>query len=93
MITHKLKNRFSSFDATGQRTALPLTNDGEVTDHLLCKRELAAALRVSIRSVEKWASERKIPYLRLSPRLTRFDLQKVLAALARYEVREIGGGR
>jgi excisionase family DNA binding protein len=58
---------------------------------LLSKKELAEILGVSSRTIETWLSQRLIPQLRLSPRLTRFDLPKVLAALARYEVKEVGG--
>ena len=58
---------------------------------LLSKKEIAEILGVSPRTIEAWLAQRRIPQLRLSPRLTRFDLPKVLAALARYEVREIGG--
>jgi excisionase family DNA binding protein len=56
----------------------------------LSKRQLAEVLGVSPRTIENWLSERRLPQLRLSPRLTRFDLTKVLAALDRYEVSEIG---
>ena len=60
---------------------------------LLSKRELATALNVSPRTIENWLAERRIPQLRLSARLTRFNLPKVEAALARYEVREVGRAR
>jgi hypothetical protein len=91
MVTHQQIEKFSSFDATRQRKALPPQNTDKIAQPLLCKRELAAALAVSPRTVENWLAAKKIPHLRLSPRLTRFDLPKVLAALDRYEVREIGG--
>ena len=64
-----------------------------VSKQLLNKRELAAVLGVSERTIENWLAEKRIPRLRLSARLTRFSLPKVEAALARYEVREVGGGR
>ena len=57
---------------------------------LLTKKELAAALNVSPRTVENWIAEKRIPRLRLSARLTRFSLPKVEAALNRYEVKEVG---
>ena len=57
---------------------------------LLSKKELAAVLGVSPRTIENWLSQKKVPCLRLSARLTRFSLLKVEAALARYEVREVG---
>jgi excisionase family DNA binding protein len=57
---------------------------------LLSKRELAAVLNVSERTIENWLAQKKIPRLRLSNRLTRFNLPKVEAALALYEVKEVG---
>jgi len=57
---------------------------------LLSKKELAAVLNVSPRTLSTWLSQKRIPQLRLSARLTRFSLPKVEAALARYEVREVG---
>ena len=60
---------------------------------LLSKKEIAEILGVSPRTIEAWLAQRRIPQLRFSPRLTRFDLPKVLAALDRYEVKEVGGAR
>jgi excisionase family DNA binding protein len=60
---------------------------------LLSKRELAAALNVSERTIDNWVAQKRIPYLRLSARLLRFNLAKVEAALARYEVKEAGARR
>lgn len=54
------------------------------------KRELAAVISVSERSIDNLISRRMIPQIRLSSRLTRFNLPDVLAALARFEVKEIG---
>jgi hypothetical protein len=61
--------------------------------HFLGKRQLAFSLGVSARTVDTWISEKRIPFLRLSPRLIRFELNRVLTALGRYEVHEIGRGR
>ena len=61
-----------------------------IPKRLLSKRELAATLGVSERTIENWLAQKRIPQLRLSARLTRFSLPKVEAALARYEVREVG---
>jgi excisionase family DNA binding protein len=60
---------------------------------LLTKRELAAALNLSERTVDNWVAQKRIPYLRLSARLLRFSLPEVEAALARYEVKEVGARR
>ena len=64
-----------------------------LTKTLLSKRELAAILSVSERTIENWLAEKRIPRLRLSARLTRFSLSKVEAALNRYEVKEVGTRR
>ncbi len=60
---------------------------------LVSKRELAAILKVSERTVDNWLAQKKIPRLRLSNRLTRFNLSRVEVALARYEIKEAGVGR
>jgi predicted DNA-binding transcriptional regulator AlpA len=59
--------------------------------YLVNKRQVAATCGVSERTVDEWLAKKMIPQLRLSARLIRFDLSKVLAALGRYEVIEIGG--
>ena len=66
---------------------------GTFRRQFLSKKQLAAFLGVSSRTIENWLSEGRLPQLRFSPRLTRFDLPKVLAALDRYEVKEVGGRR
>jgi excisionase family DNA binding protein len=60
---------------------------------LLSKREIAAVLGVSSRTIENWIAQKRIPLLKLSARLTRFSLPKVEAALNRYEVKEVGRAR
>ena len=59
--------------------------------HLLSKQELSLVLGISPRTLDTWMAQKRIPFLRLSPRLIKFNLPRVEAALARYEVREIGG--
>jgi hypothetical protein len=55
---------------------------------LLKRRELARKLNVSPRSIDNWQKEKKIPVIKLSPRCCRFDLQSVLRALRRFEIKE-----
>jgi excisionase family DNA binding protein len=64
-----------------------------VAKHLISKRELAAILGVSERTIENWLAEKRIPRLQLSARLQRFNLPKVLNALGRYEIKEVGARR
>ena len=68
-------------------------SDASIQKRLLSKRELAAILGVSQRTIENWTAEKRIPRLRLSARLTRFSLPKVEAALNRYEIKEVGSRR
>jgi excisionase family DNA binding protein len=65
-------------------------NTNESIPKLLSKRQLAAVLGISQRTIENWLAQKRIPQLRLSARLTRFSLPRVEAALARYEVKEVG---
>ena len=53
------------------------------------KPELAHELNVSIRTVDQWIHDKKIPFKKLSPRLIRFDLDQVQWALDRYTIREV----
>ena len=53
------------------------------------KRDVAQGYNVSLRTVDNWVRERKIPYRKLGGRLVRFDLDAVERALSRYTVKEI----
>jgi excisionase family DNA binding protein len=85
----------TSDEARGaSKTSASGTNNSECfPKRLLSKRELAQVFGVSKRTIENWLAQKRIPQLRLSARLTRFSLPKVEAALARYEVKEVGAGR
>jgi hypothetical protein len=67
--------------------APPAPADGRA---LLKRPELARAIRVSPRTVDNLQRQKKIPFIRISPRCVRFHLPSVLAALRRFEVREVG---
>ena len=57
----------------------------------LTKYELASKLNVpSARSVDEMMRRRKIPFVRMGHRTLRFQLDRVLEALGRLEVRAIG---
>jgi hypothetical protein len=56
---------------------------------LVRKNIVAQATSVSARTIENWMRSKRIPFIRLSPRCVRFDLQRVLAALRRFEVKEV----
>ena len=59
------------------------------TPQLLTKTELAQFLKLKPRGVEALAKSGRIPKLAISRRCVRFDLQKVMAALNRFEVKEV----
>ncbi len=62
---------------------------GQSGRHFLSKQELALAIGVSPRTIDNWISQKRIPFLRLSTRLIKFDLERVKTALARYEIKEV----
>jgi excisionase family DNA binding protein len=61
--------------------------------HFLSKQELALSIGVSPRTIDSWMAQKRIPFIRLSARLIKFNLERVKAALARYEVKEVGARR
>jgi hypothetical protein len=60
---------------------------------LVTKDVVARAASVSPRTIENWMGQRRIPYIRLSPRCVRFHIAGVLAALRKFEVKEVGHAR
>jgi predicted DNA-binding transcriptional regulator AlpA len=105
MITaDKARGAFKKSAVTGSSDGVLSTPKRNPTDtaeqaqqrlaaRLLSKRELAAVLNVCGRTIDNWLAQKRIPRLRLSNRLTRFSLPKVEAALARYEIKEVGARR
>jgi uncharacterized protein YjcR len=57
---------------------------------LIRKKDLAAELNVSPRTIDNWVRQRRIPVHRFSARLLRYDLRKVQSALDKFEVTEAG---
>jgi len=53
----------------------------------LDKKQLARKLNIGVRTVERWMSNQLIPYLRVGNKVL-FDLQRVIDALKRFEVKE-----
>lgn len=83
-VAHK-----TSRPENGQQTAHSASDFPFIEKRWLSKNELAAQLGVGVRTLENWMAQRRIPFLRLSGRLVKFNLERVEAALARYEVKEI----
>ena len=52
---------------------------------LITKRDIAEQCQVSIRTIDGWINERKIPVIHLSKRCVRFREDAVLAAIQKFE--------
>jgi len=75
------------------RTSLPShtgTHQHEPHDGLTDLDGVARKLGVSKRFVQSLIKRKIIPVIRLSKRCNRFDLDRVLAAVKKYEVEEYG---
>ena len=58
---------------------------------LITKKALATALALeSTRTIDTWVRQKMIPVYVMGHRTRLFDLDRVLAALERYEVKEVG---
>ena len=53
--------------------------------YLLTKKELSVRLPMPVRTIEKLVAIGVIPALRITPRMVRFELPAVLAALRQYQ--------
>jgi hypothetical protein len=52
---------------------------------IITKAELAAELRCSMRQIERLQKARRIPSLKLSGRMIRYNRRSVMIALSRFE--------
>jgi hypothetical protein len=57
---------------------------------LVKKNAVARAASVSARTIDNLQRKKLIPYIKLSARCVRYHLPSVLAALRRFEIREVG---
>jgi excisionase family DNA binding protein len=89
-MIHEHEGRDPSKSVAGETGASTVREGQTLGRHFLSKQELAAAVGVSPRTIDSWMAQKRIPFLRLSTRLIRFNLERVKAALARYEIREVG---
>ena len=78
-----LPNRMDSMSSTG-------IHQHEPHDGLTDLDGVARALGVSKRFVQSLIKRKIIPVIRLGRRCNRFDLDRVLAAVKKYEVEEYG---
>lgn len=59
------------------------------THHLLDIHALSAAIRMPVRTIQSLKDARKIPCLKLGRRTVRYELDKVLEALQKFEVKAV----
>lgn len=52
------------------------------TSGLMTTRELAGWLRVTPQTVRDWSRTGRIPFVRVSPKVVRYELSAVLAAIS-----------
>ncbi len=71
--------------------SLPITPKGTIEsgNQLVTLGVVAQTLGVSKRYVQKLVQRKAIPVIRLGKRCPRFDLNRVLAAVKRFEVEEM----
>ena len=81
--SHMKDNQFTR-DYEPRLDALPKSHA------LVTKSDVAAAAAVSIRTVENWMRQRRIPFIRLGDRCVRFYLPSVLVALSKFEIKDVG---
>ena len=76
-----------------RRVHRPAVETADEGSEPVTKRLVARAASVSCRTVDNWIRDKRIPVIRLSPRCVRFHLPRVLAALGRFEIREVTTAR
>ena len=64
--------------------------NADAHEGLLTKNELAARLRLTPRGIDMLVLKRRIPVLKINHKVLRFDYARVLGALNRCEVKEVG---
>jgi excisionase family DNA binding protein len=67
-----------------------VSDSGAMLRKLVSKKELAKELSVSARTIDNWVRQKRIPVHRFSSRCIRFNPSKVLVALDKFEIREVG---
>jgi excisionase family DNA binding protein len=64
-------------------------NEALTFQSLPCKRDLAKRYGVSLRTVDRWVAERRVPYLKFGHRSVRFRWPAVEKALDKFLVQEV----
>jgi predicted DNA-binding transcriptional regulator AlpA len=61
-----------------------------VVEKLLNKKEIAEALGVSVKAIDKWVCEQKIPYIKISQKCVRFVPEQIRAFLNKHRITPAG---
>lgn len=77
-------------NATPLQTATNVSDRDASVRRLISKKEIANLLSVSVRTIDNWVREKRIPVHRFSSRCIRFSPPKCLSALDKFEIREVG---
>jgi excisionase family DNA binding protein len=85
-VTSTTKNKVSFRPLTDPELARAID---DLRFRPITKDELGEFLKVSQRTVDSWIAKRKVPFIRISPRMIRFKLADVEKALSRYTVKEV----
>ena len=56
-------------------------------ERLLNKREVAEAFGVTVKAIDKWVCEKKIPYLKLSKKCVRFIPSEIRAYINKLRIK------
>jgi len=88
-IQQSVVTRYYDVICHEMRSEEPQTKQQPTTEKLLTKQELAARLDLTKRGIESLVKARRIPCLRITNKIVRFDWPRVQAALAGYEVKAI----
>jgi excisionase family DNA binding protein len=59
-------------------------------ERLMTKEEVAACLRIAVKTLDRWISRKRIPFIRLSRKAVRFEPKEIEAFKARYRVEPVG---
>jgi len=73
----------------GHSTTMPASRELDTTPYRT-KKEIASHFRVSVTTIEEWVRLRVIPVYKPSPRKNLYHVARCEAALARFEVKEVG---
>jgi excisionase family DNA binding protein len=70
-------------------TKKDLDANSAVVEQLPTRGDIARHCKVSLRTVDRWLAERRIPYIRFGKRCVRFRWEAVKKAIDRLAIQEV----